>query len=168
MVLGRAGAAVQLSVDHVPDSEDERLRIEAQNPNPNLPLVRFVGDTWRVGGLLALSRAFGNAYLKGTGQFEGVQAGGDGYSSGFGVVAEPTVALVALQPEDQWVVLSSDGLFANEERGGGGGLTNAEVVRMCDRLKAKPCAEIAASLAAAAVEAGSTDDVTVVVLRLQK
>lgn len=51
----------------------------AQNPNPNMPLVRYVGGTWRVGGLLALSRAFGDAYLKGTGQFEGVPAGSDGY-----------------------------------------------------------------------------------------
>jgi protein phosphatase 1K len=29
-VLGRGGKAVQLSEDHVPDSEDERKRIEAQ------------------------------------------------------------------------------------------------------------------------------------------
>jgi hypothetical protein len=28
--------------------------------------VRYVGGTWRVGGLLALSRAFGDAYLKGS------------------------------------------------------------------------------------------------------
>ena len=41
------------------------------NPNPKMPLVRFVGNTWRVGGVLALSRAFGDAYLKGSAQFEG-------------------------------------------------------------------------------------------------
>jgi protein phosphatase 1L len=79
IVLARGKKAVQLTEDHVPDSEEERIRIEAQNPNPNMPLVRYVGGTWRVGGLLALSRAFGDAYLKGTGQFEGIQAGGDGY-----------------------------------------------------------------------------------------
>lgn len=55
------------------------MNFNAQNPNPNMPLVRYVGGTWRVGGLLALSRAFGDAYLKGTGQFEGVPAGSDGY-----------------------------------------------------------------------------------------
>jgi protein phosphatase 1K len=59
VILGRGGKALQLTVDHVPDSEEERLRIEAQNPNPRQPLVRYVGGTWRVGGLLALSRAFG-------------------------------------------------------------------------------------------------------------
>ena len=50
----------------------------------------------RAGGLLALSRAFGDAYMKGSLQFEGVRAGGDGYSSGFGVVAEPDTSLVDL------------------------------------------------------------------------
>lgn len=47
-----------------PCSEKERKRIERENPNPRLPLVRYVGGTWRVGGLLALSRAFGDAYMK--------------------------------------------------------------------------------------------------------
>ena len=61
-----------------------------------MPLVRYVGGTWRVGGILALSRAFGDAYLKGSLQFEGIRAGGDGYSSGFGVVAEPDTSLTAL------------------------------------------------------------------------
>ena len=76
--------------------ERERLRIESKNPNPKMPLVRYVGGTWRVGGILALSRAFGDAYLKGSGQFEGISAGSDGYSSGFGVVADPTVTLTQL------------------------------------------------------------------------
>jgi hypothetical protein len=40
------------------------VRIERNNPNPKLPMVRYIGGTWRVGGLLALSRAFGDAYLK--------------------------------------------------------------------------------------------------------
>lgn len=64
VVLVQGGTSYQLTTDHVPDSEDERLRIEAQNPNPKMPLVRYVGGTWRVGGILALSRAFGDAYLK--------------------------------------------------------------------------------------------------------
>jgi hypothetical protein len=76
--------------------ERERVRIESKNPNPKMPLVRYVGGTWRVGGILALSRAFGDAYLKGSGQFEGISAGSDGYSSGFGVVADPTVTLTQL------------------------------------------------------------------------
>lgn len=168
-VLARGGAAVQLSEDHVPDSDDERRRIERQNPNPRLPLVRYVGDTWRVGGLLALSRAFGDAYMKGTGQFEGVTAGSDGYSSGFGVVAEPHTVITELTKDDQYVIISSDGLYANDERGGGGGLSNEEVVAMAVKMGGgrASCDEIAAALADAAVEGGSTDDVTVIVIRLK-
>lgn len=163
ILLGRNGKGVQLSFDHVPDSEEERIRIERQNPNPNMPLVRYVGGTWRVGGLLALSRAFGDAYLKGTGQFEGIQAGSDGYSSGFGVIAEPFITVETLSKEDKWVIVASDGLFANEERGGGGGLSNDDVIAICDKHAGKNCREIASILINAAVDAGTTDDVTVIV-----
>ncbi|KAL6777740.1 hypothetical protein ACKKBG_A15460 [Auxenochlorella protothecoides x Auxenochlorella symbiontica] len=166
VVLVQGGTSYQLTTDHVPDSEDERLRIEAQNPNPKMPLVRYVGGTWRVGGILALSRAFGDAYLKGSGQFEGVRAGGDGYSSGFGVVAEPYTETRELTASDTWLVVASDGLFANEERGGGGGLTNQEIADELKRKSSLSCEALAKHLAAVAVEKGSTDDVTVVVLRL--
>jgi len=77
----------------LPCSDEERIRIEAKNPNPKMPLVRYVGGTWRVGGILALSRAFGDAYMKSSLQFEGLRASSDGYSSGFGVIAEPDTSL---------------------------------------------------------------------------
>lgn len=67
--------------------------------------------------------------------------------------------------DDSLVVLASDGLFANSERGGGGGLSNQEVVELAQRA-ADP-EEAAAKLAQAAQDAGSTDDITVVVLRLK-
>jgi protein phosphatase 1K len=88
--------AQQLTFDHVPDETSERERIEKFNPNPKMPLVRYIAGTWRVGGLLALSRAFGDAYLKGSQQFEGIAEGSDGYSSGFGVISEPTIETVDL------------------------------------------------------------------------
>ena len=60
--------------------------------------MRYVGGTWRTGGILALSRAFGDAYMKGSLQFEGPNtAGSDGYAAGFGVIAIPTVAEVDLK-----------------------------------------------------------------------
>ena len=37
-----------------------------------MALVRYVGGTWRVGGLLALSRAFGDAYMKVLGRAAGL------------------------------------------------------------------------------------------------
>lgn len=163
VVLGGKDGVMQMTIDHVPDSEDERKRIEYQNPNPNMPLVRYVGGTWRVGGLLALSRAFGDAYMKGTGQFEGIQAGSDNYSSGFGVIADPDVKTKVLTKNDSWLIVASDGLFENEVRGGGGGLTNEQAIQMCEKNKVKSCKDIAALLIDAAVEAGTTDDVTVIV-----
>ncbi|GFR49149.1 hypothetical protein Agub_g11167 [Astrephomene gubernaculifera] len=166
-VLIRGGQPLQLSEDHVPDREEERARIESMNPNRKLPLVRYVGGTWRVGGLLALSRAFGDAYMKGSLQFEGLPAGSDGYSSGFGVIAEPYTTLTPLTAEDSWLVVASDGLFSEEARGGGGGLDNAGLAEVLAAVR--PGADldaVAAALGAAAVKVGSTDDVTVVVMRL--
>lgn len=71
--------------------------------------MRYVGGTWRVGGLLALSRAFGDAYLKGSLRFEGVTAGGDGYSSGFGLVAVPYTTLTPLTGALVWVCVCLGG-----------------------------------------------------------
>jgi protein phosphatase 1L len=159
--------AVPLYEEHVPDLERERERIERNNPNPKMPLVRFVGGTWRVGGLLALSRAFGDGYLKPSLRFEGVNAGGDNYSTGFGLSPEPYCTLRRLTPEDCFVVLASDGLFAEEARGGGGGLTDAAVAELCGAAGERTsCDSIAKALAEAAAVVGSTDDISVVVLRL--
>ena len=47
--------------------------------------------------LQALSRAFGDAYLKSSAQFEGVPAGSDGYSSGFGLTSEPYIVVEDIQ-----------------------------------------------------------------------
>lgn len=42
-LIKASGEVQQLSVDHVPDDEEERKRIEAQNPNPKMPLVQVGG-----------------------------------------------------------------------------------------------------------------------------
>ena len=64
-------------------------------------------------------------------------------------------------------MISSDGLYNEETRGGGGGLDNTQVA---DILKAAgpnaDCNKVAETLALAAMEMGSTDDVTVVLLKL--
>ena len=68
---------------------------------------------------------------------------------------------------DEWVVLASDGLFENEVRGGGGGLTNEEVVTTLARAGPRESGdELAMQLVSAAVDAGSTDDITVLVLQV--
>jgi serine/threonine protein phosphatase PrpC len=71
----------------------------------------------------------------------------------------------AYAAEDTLVLIASDGLFANEERGGGGGLTNQEAVQLAGQVA--DADDAARRLVAAAQDAGSTDDVTVVLLRLK-
>ena len=55
-----AFTARALSTDHKPNRPDERARIEAAGGS-----VLWAG-TWRVGGVLAVSRAFGDSALKAT------------------------------------------------------------------------------------------------------
>ena len=64
------------------------------------------------------------------------------------------------------VIVCSDGLFANEERGGGGGLTNQQIVDVCVGAKGADPQQIADELCRAAQAAGSIDDVTVALLPL--
>ncbi|KAL7135143.1 hypothetical protein ABFS83_11G072700 [Erythranthe nasuta] len=56
VVLCRGGVAVPISIDHKPDREDERERIEAAGGL----VINFNG--WRVQGVLATSRSFGILY----------------------------------------------------------------------------------------------------------
>ncbi|KAL8534543.1 hypothetical protein ACS0TY_010524 [Phlomoides rotata] len=57
-IISKAGKAIPLSDDHKPNRSDERKRIESAGG-----VVMWAG-TWRVGGVLAMSRAFGNRMLK--------------------------------------------------------------------------------------------------------
>ncbi|PIA34639.1 hypothetical protein AQUCO_03700137v1 [Aquilegia coerulea] len=57
-VISKEGLAIPLSDDHKPNRTDERKRIESAGG-----VVMWAG-TWRVGGVLAMSRAFGNRLLK--------------------------------------------------------------------------------------------------------
>jgi protein phosphatase 1L len=71
--------------------------------------------------------------------------------------------------EDTHIVIASDGLFNEELRGGGGGLDNDTVAELCiDGLAAgTSCNALAEAMSTAAQRVGSTDDVTVVVVRLK-
>eukprot|EP01026_Neomeris_dumetosa_P029726 TRINITY_DN24010_c0_g1_i1.p1 TRINITY_DN24010_c0_g1~~TRINITY_DN24010_c0_g1_i1.p1 ORF type:complete len:291 (-),score=33.53 TRINITY_DN24010_c0_g1_i1:263-1135(-) len=86
-ILCREGKAIQLSVDHKAENPVERQRIENAGG-----VVIWVG-TWRVGGVLAVSRAIGDRPLK---KF---------------VTAEPHVKSQQILPCDDFVILASDGLW---------------------------------------------------------
>ncbi|CAG9461438.1 unnamed protein product [Pedinophyceae sp. YPF-701] len=127
-VLSREGEAVALSDDHKPNRSDERSRIEG------LGGVVVWAGTWRVGGVLAVSRAFGDKMLK---KF---------------VVAEPEVATEELSKKDECLVLASDGLWdvmTNEEA--------VETVRKVGDAK-----EAAKTLVDEAYKRGSGDNISAI------
>mmetsp|Transcript_97814 Transcript_97814/g.277255 ORF Transcript_97814/g.277255 Transcript_97814/m.277255 type:complete len:640 (-) Transcript_97814:185-2104(-) len=91
-LLCRDGRAIQLSLDHKPDREDEKRRIEDAGA--------FV--SWgRVNGRLALSRAFGDVDCK-----TQVSKRGE-----LPVTAEPEIRAARLTPEDEFLLLACDGVF---------------------------------------------------------
>lgn len=132
-VISKAGKAMALSVDHKPNRTDERKRIE------NAGGVVIWAGTWRVGGVLAMSRAFGNRLLK---PF---------------VVAEPEIQEELVDGDLESLVLASDGLWDAVE--------NEEAVSLA---KTEDVPESAArKLTEIAYSRGSADNITCIVVQFQ-
>lgn len=130
-VISKAGKAIPLSEDHKPNRQDERQRIE------NAGGVVIWAGTWRVGGVLAMSRAFGNRMLK---QF---------------VVADPEIQEEGVNEELQLLVLASDGLWDV--------VPNEDAVSIA---RAEEDPETAArKLTATAFIRGSADNITCIVVK---
>ncbi|KAL8199686.1 hypothetical protein R6Q57_013254 [Mikania cordata] len=87
-VLCRNREAVPLSVDHKPDREDERARIEALGGR-----IVFAGNEARVEGVLAMTRAIGDRFLKQV------------------VISEPEFMFMKREADDVSLILASDGLW---------------------------------------------------------
>ncbi|KAH7445215.1 hypothetical protein KP509_02G112900 [Ceratopteris richardii] len=130
-VICRAGKAEALSTDHKPNRRDERLRIEKAGG-----VVMWAG-TWRVGGVLAVSRAFGDRQWKKY------------------VVADPELREETINDEVEFLVLASDGLWDV--------VSNEEAVSMVQSI---PNAQDAArKLTEEALKNGSADNITCIVIR---
>uniref|UniRef100_A0A453S5S2 protein-serine/threonine phosphatase n=1 Tax=Aegilops tauschii subsp. strangulata TaxID=200361 RepID=A0A453S5S2_AEGTS len=84
----KGGKAIPLSDDHKPNLKDERTRIENAGGG-----VSYDGFTWRVDGILAMSRAFGNRSLKNY------------------VIAEPDIQETQVSSDLEYLVLATDGLW---------------------------------------------------------
>lgn len=155
-VLCRNGVAIPLSVDHKPDRPDELNRIQEAGGR-----VIF-WDGPRVLGVLAMSRAIGDNYLKPY------------------VISEPEVTITERTAGDECLILASDGLWdvvSNE--------TACGVARMClqSRLPPSPestpmtaagessdraCSDASILLTKLALARHSTDNVSVVVVDLRR
>ncbi|XP_071691726.1 probable protein phosphatase 2C 14 [Rutidosis leptorrhynchoides] len=87
-VLSRNGKADALTKDHKASNEDERKRIEDKGG-----YVELHRGTWRVHGVLAVSRSIGDAHLKDW------------------VLGEPETKTLPLTDDVEYLVLASDGLW---------------------------------------------------------
>ncbi|KAF3952451.1 hypothetical protein ACB098_06G154400 [Castanea mollissima] len=160
-VLCRNGVAVPLSVDHKPDRPDELVRIQEAGGRV------IYWDGARVLGVLAMSRAIGDNYLKPY------------------VISEPEVTITDRTAEDECLILASDGLWdvvSND--------TACSVARMCLRAQKphsppmspgsnaavgaasessdKACSDASILLTKLALARHSTDNVSVVVVDLRR
>ncbi|KAI5568351.1 hypothetical protein BDE02_12G009700 [Populus trichocarpa] len=129
-VISKGGKAIPLSEDHKPNRSDERKRIESAGG-----VVMWAG-TWRVGGVLAMSRAFGNRMLK---QF---------------VVAEPEIQEQKIDEEFELLVLASDGLWDV--------VPNEDAVSIARTEEPEAAAR---KLTEAAFTRGSADNITCIVVQ---
>jgi serine/threonine protein phosphatase PrpC len=96
-LLCRDGKAVQLSLDHKPDREDEAQRIESAGG--------FVSFR-RVLGRLAVSRAFGDEEYKQSADTADPNSSGKSL-----VIADPEIRVEQLTPQDEFLFMACDGLF---------------------------------------------------------
>ncbi|EPS58614.1 hypothetical protein M569_16200 [Genlisea aurea] len=143
-VLCRDGRSVALSSDHKPDRSDEMNRIEAAGGR----VIYWQGA--RVLGVLAMSRAIGDSYLK---PF---------------VSSIPEVTVTERTESDELLILASDGLWdvvSND--------TACAVARMCLSGGAFPpagtdetCGYASMMLTQLALARGSVDNASVVVVDL--
>ncbi|XP_073156103.1 probable protein phosphatase 2C 24 [Henckelia pumila] len=149
-VLCRNGKAIPLSIDHKPDRPDELNRIQAAGGR----VIFWEGA--RVLGVLAMSRAIGDNYLKPY------------------VTWEPEVTVIKRTEDDECLILASDGLWdvvSND--------TACGVARMClkngharnhrtETSSDNACADASMLLTKLALARTSADNVSVVVIDVRK
>ncbi|KAG8651255.1 hypothetical protein MANES_07G105800v8 [Manihot esculenta] len=116
-VLGRLDnkevKAVQLSYEH--NASIESVREELQSLHPDDPhIVVLKHKVWRVKGLIQISRSIGDAYLKRAEFNREPLLAKFRLPESFNkpiLKAEPTISEQKLDPEDQFLIFASDGLW---------------------------------------------------------
>ncbi|CAI0438609.1 unnamed protein product [Linum tenue] len=137
-VICRGGNAIAVSRDHKPDQTDERQRIEDAGGFVMWAALKSkIAGTWRVGGVLAVSRAFGDRLLK---QY---------------VVADPEIQEEKVDSSLEFLILASDGLWDV--------VTNEEAVEMTKPIEDPE--QASKRLLHEAYQRGSADNITCVVVR---
>ena len=135
-IIGKETRAYQITEDHKPGRKDEKNRITKMGGEVKIER----GDDFRVGDL-SVSRAFGD------------------YSNKY-VVHDPDVFTWKITSGDRFMVLGCDGLYDN--------LKNSQIVEFVNKyvkkVNKKNVRGIASKLANFAIDSGSTDNVSVIVV----
>lgn len=144
-VLCRGGTAHPLTVDHKPEREDEMARVEEAG-----------GQVWfwngaRVMGVLAMSRAIGDRSLRPY------------------VIPDPEVTIVPRTGEDSLLIMATDGLWdvVNDDEACTLAMKCLERARQKGATEADATRLTATVLIRAAMDRGSRDNITVVVVDLR-
>mmetsp|Transcript_927 Transcript_927/g.2916 ORF Transcript_927/g.2916 Transcript_927/m.2916 type:complete len:485 (+) Transcript_927:3823-5277(+) len=139
-ILSRQGRYLRVSEDHKPDRPDERKAVEARGGH-----VIFRG-TYRVAGptALAVSRAIGDILMKEPRKL---------------VTSDPEIKTIELLPQDEFLVMASDGLFDV--------MRDQCVIETVSKhiRENKSCKGAADKLTEMAIEKGSLDNVTALVVQ---
>lgn len=88
-IMNQNSNVIELSHDHKPDREDEKMRIETLGGS----VIQDPWGTWRVNGYLALSRAIGDKNLF---PF---------------VISHPEITTHKIGDDNQFIIMASDGLW---------------------------------------------------------
>jgi len=145
-VLSRNGRAIQVTDDHKPEREDEAERVEKAGGQ----VLYWNGH--RVMGVLAMSRAIGDHCLRPY------------------VIPEPEITVFARHAKDDIMLLASDGLWDVMTNQEATDLANRSIKRALTKgASRKASARVAATvLTKAAVDRGSRDNITVVIIDLSR
>ena len=140
-VLSRGGTAEDLSRDHTLDLPSERARIEKENPDA-------IYSNGRLFGVLAVTRSLGDLSFPGL------------------VIAEPEIKVVDLTPQDEFVIVATDGVW--------GAMTSQQAVNYVRRCAVEDNSFDSKYLAdklmrkAVSLKAGDADNVTVCILSFRQ
>eukprot|EP01126_Amoeba_proteus_P016852 TRINITY_DN1792_c0_g1_i15.p1 TRINITY_DN1792_c0_g1~~TRINITY_DN1792_c0_g1_i15.p1 ORF type:complete len:323 (-),score=60.32 TRINITY_DN1792_c0_g1_i15:1459-2427(-) len=139
VIMCQGGVAKALSVDHKPNSQKERERIEKAGGH-------IINQ--RIEGRLAISRAFGDIEFK-TGQKKWV-------------TCMPDVEIISITPDIDFIVLGCDGVYDE--------LSNEDIVAFVShRINLKlDLFDITKELAEEAIEMGSTDNISIIIIQFHK
>lgn len=136
ILIRKDGRVQMMSQDHRPDRKDEENRIRRLGGK-----LLYYGS-WRVEGVLAVSRAIGDVNLQPY------------------ITAEPEIMDKTIEPDDEYLVIATDGIWDV--------LENEEVAKLVLSHNPKDFLSISKKICMQALQLGSADNVTALVVDIKQ